>query len=188
MLSRGLAGRGTGEMAAPAGAHGRTAGSPAIQEKELTLFAAHLPPAKQVSDPLLIGGVPLDAFLVFLFLGNLAYLLLRRALDGRVSHGTAAIVQYGGHHRRGLRRRPVPLRLRPEGFCRITRYLHSRLIDTDHTELPASTPMRTILPVCRTVLMQPERVFFLLCNGVVFERWIFSDRTGIPFSTFIRAG
>ncbi len=95
MLSRGLTGRGTGEMAAPAGAHGKTAGSPAIQEKELTLFAAHLPPAKQVSDPLLIGGVPLDAFLVFLFLGNLAYLLLRRALDGRVSHGTAAIVQYG---------------------------------------------------------------------------------------------
>ncbi|WP_054847754.1 hypothetical protein [Methanoculleus chikugoensis] len=52
------------------------------------------------------GGVALDAFLafiftfvVFLFLGNLAYLLLRRALDGRVSRGTAkwaaAILQYG---------------------------------------------------------------------------------------------
>ena len=38
----------------------------------------------QVSDPALIGGVPLDAFLTFLlalvgflFLGNLAYMLLR---------------------------------------------------------------------------------------------------------------
>ncbi|BBL69003.1 mechanosensitive ion channel family protein [Methanoculleus chikugoensis] len=56
--------------------------------------------------PVFIGGVALDAFLafiftfvVFLFLGNLAYLLLRRALDGRVSRGTAkwaaAILQYG---------------------------------------------------------------------------------------------
>ncbi|MFY1643368.1 mechanosensitive ion channel family protein, partial [Methanoculleus bourgensis] len=59
----------------------------------------------QASDPTLIGGVSLDAFLVFLFallaflfLGNLAYMLLRRLLDGRVSHGTAkwaaAILQY----------------------------------------------------------------------------------------------
>ena len=59
----------------------------------------------QASDPVLIGGVPLDAFLAFLFtllgllfLGNLAYVLLRRALDDRVSRGTAkwaaAILQY----------------------------------------------------------------------------------------------
>jgi small-conductance mechanosensitive channel len=59
----------------------------------------------QVSDPALIGGVPLDAFLTFLlalvgflFLGNLAYMLLRQVLDGRVSPGTAkwagAILQY----------------------------------------------------------------------------------------------
>ena len=56
--------------------------------------------------PAFIGGVSLDAFLAFiltfvafLFLGNLAYLLIRRALDGRVSRGTAkwmaAILQYG---------------------------------------------------------------------------------------------
>lgn len=56
--------------------------------------------------PVFIGGVPLDAFIVFLFtfagflfLGNLTYLLLRRALDGRVSRGTAkwaaSILQYG---------------------------------------------------------------------------------------------
>ena len=59
----------------------------------------------QVSNPVLIGGVPLDAFLAFifafiafLFLGNLAYLLLRRVLDGRTSRGkakwAAAILQY----------------------------------------------------------------------------------------------
>ncbi|MCT8336787.1 mechanosensitive ion channel [Methanoculleus sp. Afa-1] len=59
----------------------------------------------QTSDPVLIGGVPLDAFftfllalVAFLFLGNLAYMLLRRALDGRASPGTAkwaaAILQY----------------------------------------------------------------------------------------------
>ncbi len=59
----------------------------------------------QVSNPVLIGGVPLDAFLAFifafiafLFLGNLAYLLLRRVLDGHVSRGkakwAAAILQY----------------------------------------------------------------------------------------------
>ncbi|MDD3856932.1 MAG: mechanosensitive ion channel protein MscS, partial [Methanoculleus sp.] len=59
----------------------------------------------QTSDPALIGGVPLDAFfafllalVVFLFLGNLAYMLLRQALDGRTSPGTAkwaaAILQY----------------------------------------------------------------------------------------------
>ncbi|OQC71643.1 MAG: mechanosensitive channel MscS [Euryarchaeota archaeon ADurb.Bin009] len=59
----------------------------------------------QVSNPVLIGGVPLDAFFAFilaligfLFLGNLAYMLLRQALDGRVSPGTAkwasAILQY----------------------------------------------------------------------------------------------
>jgi small conductance mechanosensitive channel len=39
------------------------------------------------------------AFIGFLFLGNLAYLLIRRALDGHVSRGTAkwtaAILQYG---------------------------------------------------------------------------------------------
>ncbi|MCK8519131.1 mechanosensitive ion channel family protein [Methanoculleus sp. 7T] len=57
------------------------------------------------SDPTLIGGVSLDAFLAFLFtllgflfLGNLAYMLLRQVLDGRVSQGTAkwaaAILQY----------------------------------------------------------------------------------------------
>ncbi|WP_292516991.1 mechanosensitive ion channel family protein [Methanoculleus sp.] len=60
----------------------------------------------QESDSVLIGGVPLDAFLAFfftligfLFLGNLAYLLFRRILDGRVSRGTAkwtaAVLQYG---------------------------------------------------------------------------------------------
>jgi len=60
----------------------------------------------QESVSVLIGGVSLDAFLAFLFtfiaflfLGNLAYLLLRRALDGHVSRGTAkwtaAILQYG---------------------------------------------------------------------------------------------
>ncbi|MGB4052030.1 MAG: mechanosensitive ion channel family protein [Methanoculleus sp.] len=59
----------------------------------------------QASDPLLIGAVSLDTFLVFLFtllaflfLGNLIYMLLRRVLDGRVSPGTAkwaaAILQY----------------------------------------------------------------------------------------------
>jgi small-conductance mechanosensitive channel len=59
----------------------------------------------QVSNPVLIGGVPLDAFFAFLlaligflFLGNLAYMLLRQALDGRVSPGTAkwaaATLQY----------------------------------------------------------------------------------------------
>ncbi|BBL69004.1 mechanosensitive ion channel family protein [Methanoculleus chikugoensis] len=59
----------------------------------------------QTSDPALIGGVPLDAFfafllalVVFLFLGNLIYMLLRQALDGRTSPGTAkwaaAILQY----------------------------------------------------------------------------------------------
>ena len=59
----------------------------------------------QVSGPVLIGGVPLDAVLVFffaliasLFLGNLVYLLLRRVLSGRVSRGTArwtaAALQY----------------------------------------------------------------------------------------------
>ena len=41
----------------------------------------------------------LFAFIGFLFLGNLAYLLLRRVLDGHVSHGTAkwtaTILQYG---------------------------------------------------------------------------------------------
>ena len=56
--------------------------------------------------PILIGGVPLDAFLAFifafitfLFLGNLAYLFLRRVLDGHTSRGkakwAAAILQYG---------------------------------------------------------------------------------------------
>ena len=60
----------------------------------------------QESVPVLIGGVPLDAFLAFifafivsLFLGNLAYMLLRRLLDGRASRGkvkwAAAILQYG---------------------------------------------------------------------------------------------
>lgn len=60
----------------------------------------------QPGDSVLIGGVSLDAFLAFLltfigflFLGNLAYLVLRRALDGRVSRGTAkwtaAVLQYG---------------------------------------------------------------------------------------------
>ena len=60
----------------------------------------------QSSGSVLIGEVSLDAFLAFLFtfigflfLGNLAYLLLRRALDGRVSRGTAkwtaAVLQYG---------------------------------------------------------------------------------------------
>ena len=59
----------------------------------------------QASDPLLIGAVSLDTFLVFLFtllaflfLGNLIYMLLRRVLDGRISPGTAkwaaAILQY----------------------------------------------------------------------------------------------
>jgi len=59
----------------------------------------------QASDPVLIGEVSLDAFLAFLFtllaflfLGNLAYMLLMRMLDGRVSRGTAkwiaAILQY----------------------------------------------------------------------------------------------
>jgi len=57
------------------------------------------------SDQILIGGVTLDAFLAFLlalfaflFLGNLAYMLVRRIMDGRVSHGTAkwtaTILQY----------------------------------------------------------------------------------------------
>jgi len=60
----------------------------------------------QSSDPVLIGGVPLDAFFAFvltliglLIIGNLAYMLLRRVLDGRVSRGTAkwtaAVLQYG---------------------------------------------------------------------------------------------
>ncbi|NLB01644.1 MAG: mechanosensitive ion channel, partial [Methanomicrobiales archaeon] len=55
--------------------------------------------------PIFIGGVPLDAFVAFLFtfvgflfLGNLTYLLLQRVLDGRVSRGTskwaASILQY----------------------------------------------------------------------------------------------
>lgn len=59
----------------------------------------------QASDSLLIGEVSLDAFLAFLFtllaflfIGNLAYMLLRRILDGRVTHGTAkwmaAVLQY----------------------------------------------------------------------------------------------
>jgi len=59
----------------------------------------------QASDPVLIGGVPLDAFFAFLlaligllFFGNLAYMLLRQVLDGRVSPGAAkwaaAILQY----------------------------------------------------------------------------------------------
>ena len=59
----------------------------------------------QASDLNPAGGMPLDAVLAFLFaligflfLGNLAYLLLRRVLDGRVSRGTAkwaaAILQY----------------------------------------------------------------------------------------------
>ncbi len=59
----------------------------------------------QTSDQVLIGEVSLDAFLAFIFallvfllLGNLAYMILRRVLDGKVSHGTAkwaaAIVQY----------------------------------------------------------------------------------------------
>lgn len=59
----------------------------------------------QESIPVPVIGVPFDAvlafmfaFIAFLFLGNLAYLLLRRALDGRVSRGTAkwtaAILQY----------------------------------------------------------------------------------------------
>lgn len=66
---------------------------------------SHLTPIQE-SGSLLIGGVPLDAFLAFLFtligflfLGNLAYMLLRRVLDGRVSRGTAkwtsAVLQYG---------------------------------------------------------------------------------------------
>ncbi|WP_332448695.1 mechanosensitive ion channel family protein [Methanoculleus sp.] len=56
-------------------------------------------------DQILIGGVTLEAFLAFilalfafLFLGNLAYMLIRRVMDGRVSHGTAkwaaTITQY----------------------------------------------------------------------------------------------
>jgi small conductance mechanosensitive channel len=59
----------------------------------------------QSSDPVLIGGVPLNAFFAFvltliglLFLGNLAYMLLRSVLDGRVPPGAAkwaaAILQY----------------------------------------------------------------------------------------------
>ena len=59
----------------------------------------------QTSDPALTGGVSLDAFFIFifalvgfLFLGNLAYMLLRKTLDGRTSPGTAkwaaAILQY----------------------------------------------------------------------------------------------
>jgi small-conductance mechanosensitive channel len=59
----------------------------------------------QSGDPVLIGGVPLDALFAFaltliglLFLGNLTYMLLRWALDGRVSPGAAkwaaAISQY----------------------------------------------------------------------------------------------
>jgi small-conductance mechanosensitive channel len=59
----------------------------------------------QVSDPALISGVTLDAFLAFilalfgfLFLGNLAYMLVRRVLDERVTRGkakwTATILQY----------------------------------------------------------------------------------------------
>ncbi|NLB01643.1 MAG: mechanosensitive ion channel [Methanomicrobiales archaeon] len=59
----------------------------------------------QTSDPALIGGVSLDAFFIFilapigfLFLGNLAYMVLRHVLDGRTSPGTAkwtaAILQY----------------------------------------------------------------------------------------------
>ncbi|MDN5339482.1 MAG: hypothetical protein PWQ30_591 [Euryarchaeota archaeon] len=59
----------------------------------------------QSGEPLLIGGVSIDAFFVFILtvigliiLGNLAYMLLRRVLDGRVSPGaakwTAAILQY----------------------------------------------------------------------------------------------
>jgi small conductance mechanosensitive channel len=59
-----------------------------------------------VDDPISIGGVPLDLFLIFifafvasLFLGNLVYLAVRQALDGRVSRSTAkwvsAILQYG---------------------------------------------------------------------------------------------
>ena len=59
----------------------------------------------QTSDSALIGGVSLDAFFIFilapigfLFLGNLAYMVLRHVLDGRTSPGTAkwtaAILQY----------------------------------------------------------------------------------------------
>ena len=59
----------------------------------------------QTSDPALTGGVSLDAFFIFilalagfLFLGNLAYMFLRKVLDGRTSPGTAkwtaAILQY----------------------------------------------------------------------------------------------
>lgn len=50
----------------------------------------------QSGEPLLIGGVSIDAFFVFILtvigliiLGNLAYMLLRRVLDGRVSPGAA---------------------------------------------------------------------------------------------------
>ena len=60
----------------------------------------------QVSDPALVSGVTLDAFLAFilalfgfLFLGNLAYMLMRRVLDERVARGTAkwaaTVLQYG---------------------------------------------------------------------------------------------
>ncbi|NQS78788.1 MAG: mechanosensitive ion channel [Methanoculleus bourgensis] len=60
----------------------------------------------QESVPVPVTGVSFDAvlaflfaFIGFLFLGNLAYLLLRRVLDGHVSHGTAkwtaTILQYG---------------------------------------------------------------------------------------------
>lgn len=59
----------------------------------------------QSSNPVLIGGVPLEAFFAFvltliglLIIGNLAYMLLRRVLDGRVSRGTAkwtaVVLQY----------------------------------------------------------------------------------------------
>ncbi|WP_298668497.1 mechanosensitive ion channel family protein [uncultured Methanofollis sp.] len=59
-----------------------------------------------LSDPVSVGGVSLDVFLVFifafiasLFLGNLVYLFVRQGLEGRVSRSTAkwvsAILQYG---------------------------------------------------------------------------------------------
>ena len=76
-----------------------------LQPHTLTPSPANHSPTMQASDPLLIGAVSLDTFLVFLFtllaflfLGNLIYMLLRRVLDGRVSPGTAkwaaAILQY----------------------------------------------------------------------------------------------
>jgi hypothetical protein len=76
----------------------------------------------QESVPVPVTGVSFDAvlaflfaFIGFLFLGNLAYLLLRRVLDGtglardrQVDGGRPAVRH---HHRRDLRERSLPPRL-----------------------------------------------------------------------------